>query len=751
MRTCLIDLRCLQDADYSERGIGRHARTVLSYARAALPGVELAGLTDRNLPPLSGADRSMIDTVRLSAYTGALAFPCCFVQLSPMTHDPLFVARLLDHPDIPAAAAVYDFIPLDDPARYLAAPGVRLEYHLALRWLARHTLFLPISEDAAGGLRRVLGVQAGRIAVTGAPLAEAFEDLVPGVGRHVLVVAGSDPRKNPEVVVRAHARSAAMQAGGVPLVITGAYDEEWIVEQRAAAAALGGDPLLIEAPGHVDEGALLDLYGSARLVVAPSRAEGFSLPVIEAMAAGVPVLASDIAAHRELLHEGFDPDDDESLAARLDEALTPGWRADALARQAPVWPRFRAEAVAGRFWDGVARLRPGTPARSRRPRVAMLTPLPPSRTGVADYSAACCADLGALVDLHLFTPTEHAAWPDGAASVSPLSAFPLVSSRFDRVVAVLGNSVFHLEILRLLLRYGGAAILHDGRMLDLYAGHTSLELTQAMAERELGRPLRHNEIWSWLAGDQPPAALILSDVAAAAEPLVMHSLAGAAEVGRRYGIEVRHLPFCLYRPLAEADLSPGARAAARARLGVTRETVFIASFGYVHPSKAPVDCVWALRLLRSWGVAARLHFVGASSMEHDTLTPLVRELGLGEFVQLPGAFVDEQGYRDHLVGADLAIQLRSTGVGSISGALSDCISAGLPAVASRTLAEALDAPDYVHAVPDFQSPVLVAEAALGLLGRGDTDAARRAYATTHGFGDYARELCEALGLCPPQI
>jgi glycosyltransferase involved in cell wall biosynthesis len=322
----------------------------------------------------------------------------------------------------------------------------------------------------------------------------------------------------------------------------------------------------------------------------------------------------------------------------------------------------------------------------------------------------------------------------------------LLSSYFDRVVAVLGNSVFHLEILRLLLRHGGAAILHDGRMVDLYAGHMNLEKTVAMAEAELGRPLPPNEIWAWLAGDTPPAALILSEIAAAAEPLLMHSRAGIDEVGRRYGVSAVHLPFSLYRSIDDGDRTPVAQRAARARLAVAEDSVLVVSFGYVHASKAPVDCIWALDLLRSWGIPAVLHFVGAPLTPLEPLTALIAELGLGAHVHLPAEFIDERTYRDYLVAADLGIQLRVSGAGSVSGALADCIAAGLPTVASAMLVAALDAPDFIRPVPDSPSPVLVAEAARGLLGRPDTVAARQAYAASRGFDRYAATLCEALGL-----
>ncbi len=749
MLSCLIDLRALQDPNYAERGIGRHARALLDHARAGLPDARLIGLADPNLPPLPAAVRGLVDSVRGSAYTGALRGPCCHVQLSPMTHDPLFVARLLHHPAIPAATVIYDFIPLDEPDRYLPSAEARLDYHVSLRWLARHQMFLPISADAGARLRAVLGAADPRIAVTGAPLAPAFESLPPGQPKHVLVVAGPDPRKNPDCPVRAHARSRVMQALRVPLVITGAYPPGWLDERRRAAAALGGAPELVQAPGHLSEPALLALFADALCVVAPSRAEGFSLPVIEAMAAGAPVLASDIPAHRELLTDALFPaDDDRALARLLDHAADPAWRDAARARQSPVWPRFRAEAVAARAWSAIRRLAPGAaPAAPRhRPRVALLTPLPPDPSGVADYSASTCAELGKRVELHVLTPTAGPVRPQGVTTVAPLSALPLLSSRFDRVVGVLGNSHFHLEILRLLLRHGGAVIQHDGRMLDLYASQISLPRTERMAEAELGRPLRPDEIWQWLSGDVPPGALILAEIAACAEPLMLHSRASVAEVARRYHTPATHLPFSLYRTVPDPELAPTARREARARLGVGPGQILLATFGYVHPTKAPAECIWALDLLRAWGVDARLHFAGAALTPLAPLQRLVNDLGLTPHVSLGGDYVTEQAYRDHLVGADLGLQLRTSGPGSVSGALADCVAAGLPSVASAAIADAIDAPDYVRAVPDNPSPVLVAEAAAGLLGRRPTDDARRAYAAAHGFDRYAARLCAALDL-----
>lgn len=740
MPDILVDVRCLQDPSFAARGIGRHALTLL---RGAPAGVRLIGLYDPAMPELDEAVAGLLAGVRASAY-GAAQGMAAFVELSPMTHDPLFVARVLQTPGLRRAAVVYDFIPLDAPERYLADAGARLDYTVQLRWLAEYDVLLPISESTAARTRLVLGERS--MLVTGAPLDPAFAG-DGGAARHVLVVGG-EPRKDPGCAVRGHAQAVGLQHRGVPIVVLGHADPHWAAEQRAMVAALGGRRELLDMRGHVSHAELVQLYRDALCVVAPSHDEGFSLPVVEAMAAGVPVLASRIPAHAELLGEAalFDVGDDVTLAALLDGVEAPGWREAQAAANAAVWPRFTAEAVAARFWAGLAP-GPAVPAvlRGARPRIAVLSPLPPARSGVADYTAAMLTALGERAEVHAFTDTAGAMVPSGAVSLAPVSAMAFLDGRFDRVLAVLGNSDHHLSILRGMLRFGAAAILHDGRLVDVYHGQMGVERMRRLAEVELGRAVGDGEIGLWLSGVWPPKALLLAEVARVAAPLMVHSGATVREIGRRYGVTARRLPFGVYRPWTADALGRDARAAARQRLGIADGMVLVVSFGFSHPSKAPEEMVWTIELLRAWGVPARLHCVGSAKMDLTPVRMLAARIGVEEHIDFGGAYAGEAAYRDNLLAADVALQLRSLGPGSVSGALADCIAAGLPTVASASLVEAVEAPDYVRAVPDMPSPVLVAEAALELVGtRAGTEAARQAYAAAHGFGVYAERLLEAL-------
>ena len=177
----------------------------------------------------------------------------------------------------------------------------------------------------------------------------------------------------------------------------------------------------------------------------------------------------------------------------------------------------------------------------------------------------------------------------------------------------------------------------------------------------------------------------------------------------------------------------------------------------MHDTKAPDECIWALDVLRGWGIPASLHFVGDVHLVGDrgaSLRALAARLGLEEHVRFLGSFVSEQVYRDYLVGADLALQLRTYGFGALSGAVLDCAAVGLPTVTNAALGAAVEVPDaYVSTVPDALSPLQVAEALAALLDAGlaarRPEEARVAFCEARTMPSYARGLCGVLGLDVP--
>jgi len=762
----LADLRCLQDPRFAARGIGSHAAGLLGGLRAAAD-VEIVGLVDPRLGTLDPVHAAPCDAIRPAFVRDDAFTPAVFLALSPMTHDTLLPARLLDRGNIMPAAVVYDFIPLAEPDRYLPDATARHAYAAALEWLRAYRVFFPISEPVALELRARVGVSARRTVVTGVAVRDDLATTAAGAARHgaadtLLVVGGADPRKNLDTVLAAHAR---LTAGGrrLALVIAGGYPADWQDRARRAVAAAGGDAARLEFLAHVDDRTLAGLYARARATVVASLAEGFSLPVVEAIACGGVAIVSDTPVHRWLVADPaarFPPTDAAALADRLASLLDdPAARGRLAAAQADVAGRFTQAAVARRFhaglrdhFDAFVRRRGGRRLRRSRPAIALATPFPPDRSGVADYSARCVEALGRRADVDIHTEQSAASPTPGVRRVHPLSAAAWLRPDYDATIAVVGNSQFHAGILDLHARFGGACILHDARMIDYYAWRLGVPGARAMACRELGRPVSDAEVTGWLHHADTLPTTFFGDILANAHPAIVHGAPLADHVARTLGHRVETLPFCVYRELAEPLLADAARREARRRLGIPDDTIFVVSFGWVIPSKAPEVIVDAIAGLRRRGVPAHLRFVGSPGEWREPLTARAGP-GASDLVSFTDSWVEEADYRMYLQAADYAIQLRRHRSGQCSGGLVDCIAAGLPTVANADLADALAGPGYVLRVSDRLASDEIAErlsaaVAAGLHATRHPEA-RRGFAAAHSFETYATELLAHLGLADP--
>jgi glycosyltransferase involved in cell wall biosynthesis len=116
-----------------------------------------------------------------------------------------------------------------------------------------------------------------------------------GDGDYVLFVGTAEPRKGLDTLLDALAEP---QLSDLSLVVAGPRGWGGVdVAQEAERRAIEGR---VTVTGRVDDADLAALYAGASLVVMPSRAEGFGLPVLEAMNLGVPVVTSDDPAMREV-------------------------------------------------------------------------------------------------------------------------------------------------------------------------------------------------------------------------------------------------------------------------------------------------------------------------------------------------------------------------------------------------------------------------------------------------------------------
>jgi glycosyltransferase involved in cell wall biosynthesis len=154
-----------------------------------------------------------------------------------------------------------------------------------------------------------------------------------GVERYVLAVGTVEPRKDLPSLVAA---LELLTAEHPDLVVVHAGGDGWQVERLEAAIAGLSHPQRFRRLGHVGHDQLGHLFAGARAFAYPSVYEGFGIPVLEAMSAGVPVVTTDVPAIREVAGDAalvVPVGDVDALAAGLARAWSDeAWRTDVIRR-----------------------------------------------------------------------------------------------------------------------------------------------------------------------------------------------------------------------------------------------------------------------------------------------------------------------------------------------------------------------------------------------------------------------------------
>ncbi len=283
-----------------------------------------------------------------------------FIGAADVVHGTNFVVPPTGH--AAAVVSVHDLTPLRHPelcsAATLAYPG------LIRRALGRGAWVHADSAFVAGEVIEAFGADPARVRVvapgipdlppvTDAEAASTLGRLLPpGTGRFCLAVGTAEPRKDLPGLVRAFGELAARH-GDVSLVLAG--PPGWGEEALASAVAVSPARERIVRTGWVEAPDLSALLGRAVVLAYPSLYEGFGFPPLQAMRAGVPVVASRAGSLPEVLGDGalmVEPGDHDALVDGLDSCLADeALRARLIAAGAAWSARFSWERCAAGLED----------------------------------------------------------------------------------------------------------------------------------------------------------------------------------------------------------------------------------------------------------------------------------------------------------------------------------------------------------------------------------------------------------------
>jgi glycosyltransferase involved in cell wall biosynthesis len=228
------------------------------------------------------------------------------------------------------------------------------------RSIARAHHILADSQASKQDAMRLFDLPSQRITVVGAGVDARFHPMSSAETERVrqqyhldwpfvFSISTLEPRKNFDGLVRAFAR--ARREAGFPHHLVIAGGKGWLYQSIFDAVAAEEAHEFIHFLGFVPDDHLPALYNLAELFAFPSHYEGFGLPLLEALACGTPVLATDTSSLPEIAGDAamlVPTDDADALIAGLMHLLTHAQARAAL--------RVRGPAQAARFtWDAAAR------------------------------------------------------------------------------------------------------------------------------------------------------------------------------------------------------------------------------------------------------------------------------------------------------------------------------------------------------------------------------------------------------------
>ncbi len=284
-------------------------------------------------------------------------------------------------------------------------------------------------------------------------------------------------------------------------------------------------------------------------------------------------------------------------------------------------------------------------------RVAFFSPLPPARSGIADYSEALIRHLALLVDLEPFPGADPAFDP----------------ARFDVPLYHIGNNGFHDFVYETALRYPGIVVLHESNLHHLIAHLTikrgdwdgyiaECEYNGGAEARKHAERVRKLEIGPDYEG-LPMTRRILES----ARGVIVHSRFMEQEVrAAGYSGPVAVIPHGAWIP--ETD-----RLAWRHKLGLDEVTPLIGIFGFLKPYKRIAESLRAFRRVVRLNPNARMILVGEPHPDFP-VEPMIRSMGLSANVRVLG-FTPIEDFVGYLGACDIVLNLRYPTVGESSGTL----------------------------------------------------------------------------------
>ncbi|MGQ9746111.1 MAG: glycosyltransferase [Dissulfurimicrobium sp.] len=400
--------------------------------------------------------------------------------------------------ETPVAVIAYDLIPYLNPDAYLTPnPTYKDHYLRKIEYLKNAKLYLSNSESTKKELIDALGINPDSITTIYAGIDDRFRKIDIsfsekeriykkfGIKKDFIMYTGTGEASiNQEGLIKAYAKLPLELKKQNQLVFVAKFDVREIKKYKDLTKSEGLQESDVIFTGYVSDEELVVLYNLCKLYVFPSMHEGFGLPALEAMACGAATIGSNRTSIPEVIGRDdalFDPYNIKSIADKIEQVLTnEDFRSDLKRHGLEQAKKFSWENSARAAIEAIERFyksrkindrNMSIPARSQRLKLAYVSPLPPEKSGIADYSAELLPELSKYYDIDVVVAQNKVSdsWTRENLPIRDVKWFCENAHNFDRILYHFGNSPFHSHMFDLLTKFSGVVVLHDFFLSDVQA------------------------------------------------------------------------------------------------------------------------------------------------------------------------------------------------------------------------------------------------------------------------------------------
>ncbi|WP_129595739.1 glycosyltransferase [Anaerophilus nitritogenes] len=600
-------------------------------------------------------------------------------------------------------ATVYDIIPFLFQKRYLDYnKKIKAWYMRIIEFLNSVDKLLVISESVKEDLIKYIGIKEEKIDVIYAGIDKSFRKLSIisdekeirekyGInGKFIMCTGGADPRKNMNELIIAYSMLPQNLRDEYMLAIICSLHKEGEEELRNTAKKHNVSDRVIMT-NFVPFDHLVKLYNMATLMAFPSQYEGFGLPVIEAMACGTNVLTSNNSSLGEIAKDAailVDPFHIKSISKGLKIAL-----------EDMDLNKFKDEMfkkVNTYTWENTVRLtidsinkiktiRKEIHDNTKR-KIAMFTPLPPQKSGIADYSYDMILSLVQYFDIDVYVDDKYKGHPFKSSyniKIFNYKEYDKKSNQYYKTVFQMGNSEFHEYMFSYIKKYKGILVLHDYNMHGVIHFISGARGDYSLYKKLLAEDNKEvannyiDEIKQGKCGLKIHEIVANGFVTNYADKIIVHSeYAKKGLLKKDIGKNISVIPsYAKIEPIQDRDKL-------REKYNLPKDSMIFASFGFIANTKRIDKALEAFHTSLSINANSMYILVGEANAD---MKALINEFciknNIKDKVRITG-FTTIDEFKDYINLSDICINLRYPYNGETSGSLMRILAAGKPVIVS---------------------------------------------------------------------